>query len=434
MGIGLLGLGVVGGGVFKALTQNAERLSQKAHRTIYVKSVLVRDPKKQRAIKLPARILTTEPEPVLSDPEIGIIVELLGGEEPAVDYIRRALRNGKHVVTANKEVIAKHGLELLKLAERNGVSLLFEASVGGGIPVIGPIMDDLSANRVRSIQAIINGTTNYILTRMAQAGLDFQDALKEAQQLGYAEPDPTNDVEGIDAAYKLTVLATLAFHVPLRVEDVYREGITRLQAKDFRYAQELGYAIKLLAIARRSGNAVQLRVHPAWVPQERLLARVDGAFNAVEVEGDLVGRVVFHGRGAGPDPTASAVIGDILEVCRRISAGHVGSTSIHLEKGLHLLPMADVETRYYIRLTAADRPGVLAQVAAIMGRQNISIDSVIQKDADRSAQTAEIVITTHLSKEASVRQALSEISALSVIPKVSNFVRIEDRPDEGVVE
>ncbi len=356
---------------------------------------------------------------------------MMGGERPALDYIRRALEAGKHVVTANKEVMAKHGLELLKLAGEKRVGLLFEASVGGGIPVLGPLVKDLAANRILSIHAIINGTTNYILTRMAQAGLDFGDALREAQELGYAEPDPTDDVEGIDAAYKLAILATLAFHTAVRVEGVYREGITRLQAKDFRYAKELGYAIKLLAIARRNGDALQLRVHPVWVPQEHLLAKVDGAFNAVEIEGDLVGHVVFHGQGAGPLPTSSAVVGDVLEVSRGLAAGRVHSPVLRLEEGLRVLPMEEVETRYYIRLTATDQPGVLAQIARIMGDLRISIDSVIQKDADRRAQTAEIVITTHPAREAAVQKALGEIAKLSVVRQVSNLVRVEDWPEEG---
>lgn len=266
---------------------------------------------------------------------------------------------------------------------------------------------------------------------MAQAGLDFGDALREAQELGYAEPDPTDDVEGIDAAYKLAILATLAFHTAVQVEGVYREGITRLQAKDFRYAKELGYAIKLLAIARRNGDALQLRVHPVWVPQGHLLAKVDGAFNAVEIEGDLVGHVVFHGQGAGPLPTSSAVMGDVLEVSRGLAVGRVHSPALRLEEGLRVLPMEEVETRYYIRLTATDQPGVLAQIARIMGDLRISIDSVIQKDADRRAQTAEIVITTHPAREAAVQKALGEIAKLSVVRQVSNLVRVEDWPEEG---
>ncbi|MDP3064047.1 MAG: homoserine dehydrogenase, partial [Chloroflexota bacterium] len=348
------------------------------------------------------------------------------------DYIRRALEAGKHVVTANKEVMAKHGPDLLALAHRKGVSLLFEASVGGGIPIIGPLMQDLLANQVRSIHAIINGTTNYILTRMAYEGLDFQAALAEAQRLGYAEPDPTNDVEGIDAAYKICILASLAFHTRVPVESVYREGITRLRAKDFRYARELGYAIKLLAIASRENGAIQVRVHPVWVPQDHLLAKVDGAFNAIEVEGDLVGRVVFHGLGAGPLPTSSAVIGDILEVARRLASGSAPAPVIAIGDGLEVRPMAQVETRYYIRLNVADKAGVLAQIARILGENQISIAAVIQKDADPAAHTAELVIMTHPAIEERVQRAIHLVEGLGVVVTVDNLVRVEDWPSTGL--
>ena len=432
MAVGLLGLGVVGSGVARALVEKADTLSRKAGCPLRIKSVLVRDVEKPRPFPVPRELLTTDPERVLADPSIDLVVEVMGGERPAADYMRRALEAGKHVVTANKEVMAKHGVQLLRLAGEKGVSLLFEASVGGGIPVIGPLMKDLMANRVLSIHAIINGTSNYILTRMAQEGLGFGDALGEAQRLGYAEPDPTNDVEGIDAAYKLTILATLAFHVRVRVEDIYCEGITRLQAKDFRYAHELGYAIKLLAIARADDGSLQLRVHPVWVPQDHLLAKVDGAFNAVEIEGDLVGRVVFHGQGAGPLPTSSAVVGDVVEVARRIASGSASAPGIRMEEGLTILSMNQVETRYYIRLNVADQAGVLAQIARVLGDHNISIASVIQKDADPEAQTAEIVIMTHPAVESAVQRALRQVGGLSVVREVNNLIRVEDWPEEGL--
>jgi len=431
MAVGLLGLGVVGSGVARALVEKADTLSRKARRPVYIKSILVRDAEKPRPFPALRELLTTDPERVLADPSIELVVEVMGGERPAADYIRRALETGKHVVTANKEVMAKHGVQLLRVAGEKGVSLLFEASVGGGIPIVGPLMKDLMANRILSIHAIINGTSNYILTRMAQEGLGFGDALGEAQRLGYAEPDPTNDVEGIDAAYKLTILATLAFHLQVRVEDIYCEGITRLQAKDFRYAQELGYAIKLLAIARRDDSSLQVRVHPVWVPQDHLLAKVDGAFNAVEIEGDLVGRVVFHGQGAGPLPTSSAVVGDVVEVARRIAAGSTATPVTRLDEDLTILPVNQVETRYYIRLNVADQAGVLAQMARILGDHNISIASVIQKDADPVAQTAEIVIMTHPAVESAVQRALRQVGGLSVVREVNNLIRVEDWPEEG---
>jgi homoserine dehydrogenase len=322
--------------------------------------------------------------------------------------------------------MAKHGPELLELASQKGVNLLFEASVGGGIPIIGPLLKDLLANKTRAIHAIVNGTTNYILTRMAKDEVDFDVALKEAQAMGYAEPDPTNDVEGVDAAYKLAILSTLAFHTPVRVSHVSYEGISRLTAKDFRYARELGYGIKLLAIAKEDNGGLQLRVHPCFISEEHPLARVDGVLNAIEVEGDLVGKVLFHGRGAGALPTASAVVGDMLEIARNISSGGAPRRPPKLNSGLAIKAISQLTTRYYLRLNVLDRPGVLAQIAQILGHLQVSIASVIQKEADPRAGTAEIVITTHPSLEASVQEALKQLAHLPVVQEVRNFVRIED--------
>lgn len=425
IGVALLGLGVVGSGVAQALLHSAAAIDKKAGTPVRLRHILVRDLEKPRPFSPPPGLLTTSADAVLSDPHVHVVVEVMGGEHPAVDYIRRAISQGKHVVTANKEVMAKHGPELVDLAQKRRVSLLFEASVGGGIPIIGPLMKDLLANEVKSIHAIINGTTNYILTRMSTQGLDFQEALREAQRLGYAEPDPTNDIEGIDAAYKLAILATLAFHTRVRPEDIYHEGISRLQARDFRYAQELGYAIKLLAITRHNNGSIQVRVHPALVPLDHLLAKVEGAFNAIEVEGDLVGRVVFHGLGAGPLPTTSAVVGDLLEVARRMASGNGPVPMVRLEDGYSVQPMAEVKTMYYIRLSVADRAGVLAQIARVLGDLNISIASVIQKDADAKAGTAELVIMTHPSREADVQTALERLKGLPVVAEISNFIRVE---------
>jgi homoserine dehydrogenase len=391
----------------------------------------VRDRAKQRTVSLPEGSLTTNPHELLADDDIAIIVEVMGGETPAVDYIRQALSRGKHVVTANKEVIAKHGPELLSLARSKGVNLLFEASVGGGIPIIGPLGRDLLGNRICSIHAIINGTTNYILTRMAKQGMDFHQALKEAQQLGYAEPDPTNDVEGIDAAYKISILASLAFHSQVSPDNVYSEGISRVRAKDFRYADELGYAIKLLAIARNKDGAIQARVHPVFVPKDHLLAKVDGAFNAIEVEGDLVGRIVFHGLGAGQAPTTSAIMGDLLDTVRLINARMKPLPSLNLSQAIPIKPMPELTTRYYFRLTVADRPGVLAQIARILGDMHISIASVIQKDADPQRGTAEIVIMTHPSREDAVQKALELVRRLDVVEQIDNLIRVEDWPLGG---
>ncbi|MFQ5860091.1 MAG: homoserine dehydrogenase [Dehalococcoidia bacterium] len=427
--IGLMGLGVVGTGAAQALLQKAEPLAQQAGCPLSLKRILVRDLQKPRSSPVPQSLLTTNPEDLLSDPDISILVEVMGGEHPALDFIQKALEGGKSVVTANKEVMAKHGPELLALAEARQVGLLFEASVGGGIPIIGPLTKSLLANEIRSMHTIINGTTNYILTRMDKDGLDFGQALREAQERGYAEPDPSDDVEGVDAAYKLAVLATLAFHTPVRFQDVYHEGISRLRLRDFLYARELGCTIKLLAIARRNGNALEVRVHPALVPQGHLLAKVDGAYNAIEVEGDLVGRVVFHGLGAGAAPTSSAVVGDILELARRIAAGQgFAAPSLNLKSSLALRPMSEVQTQYYLRFSALDRPGVLAQIGRTLGDLDISIASVIQKDTDPKAGTAELMLLTHPSREAAVQEALSQLAKLPVVKELSSVVRVEPLP------
>ncbi len=424
--VGLLGLGVVGGGVAAALLEQREALAARTGCPLNLKKALVRDPAKPRGVSLPPNLVTTNPEDVLADPDIGLVVEVMGGISPAAQYLKDALSAGKHVVTANKEVMARQGPELLALARRNRVNLLFEASVGGGIPIVGCLMQELSANRFHSIRSIINGTTNYILTRMAHDHTDFSLALAEAQERGYAEADPTNDVEGIDAVYKLSILAALAFHRRVAPEDIYREGITRLQAQDFRYARELGYAIKSLAIATLEGEKVQARVYPALIPLEDMLAKVDGVYNAVEVEGSLCGRVLFHGQGAGREPTASAVVGDLIEIARTVG-GAPRPAAPAAENGPEgLKSMDDLECKYFIRLTAADQSGVLAQVSRILGEQKISIASVIQKDNNPAAQTAEMVITTHPSREVSLQKALALVADLEVVREISSLLRIEE--------
>ena len=372
-------------------------------------------------------MLTTNASDILDDPEINVVIELLGGENPAHEYMKRAILNGKHVVTANKEVMAKHGVELLQLAQEKNVDIGFEASVGGGIPLIGPFQQDLAANDILSVTAIINGTTNYILTRMAEEGTEFSTALRQAQELGYAEPDPTNDIQGTDAAYKLAVLATLAFHVQVRPPDVYREGITKLHPRDFQYARELGYAIKLLAITKRAGSGVEVRVHPAFLPTRFLLAQVNDVFNAVHVEGDLVGKVLFYGRGAGPAPTSSAIIADVIDLARNLGKGSSSRPAFRANSSLRLLPMEEVQTRYYLRLQVADRPGVLAQIAKICGDYDISIASVIQKEVSDVAPFAEIVIMTHVAREKHMRQALAEMQNLDVVKEIGNFIRVEGK-------
>lgn len=425
IGVGLMGMGVVGSEVARVLIQDAERIAQKVGRPLVLSGVLVRDKTKPRSSVIPTHYLTTDAQELLADPSIDVIVELIGGERPAVDYLRSAIARGKHAVTANKDVMATYGPELIGLAEEQGVNLLYEASVGGGIPIIGPLQKDLLANEFTSLHAIINGTTNYILTKMSQEGMEFQVALRRAQELGYAEADPAKDIEGVDAAFKLAILATLAFHTRVVGGDVYREGISRLTAWDFQYAQELGYTIKLLAIARRNGGGLSVRVHPAMLPNQHLLSKVDGVLNAVEIEGDLVGRVVFHGRGAGPGPTTSAVLGDILEVARSIASRRGPVRRGTLESGLRIAPMEELVTQYYARLTVADRAGVLAQIASILGDLDISIASVLQKKADEASQTAEIVVMTHPAKEAHMRQAVRRMEGLAVVKEVSSLIRVE---------
>ena len=419
----LLGLGVVGGGVARALSERAETYSSRIGATLNLRRVLVRDPEKERPVKIDPGLLTVRPEEALSG-DVDIVVELMGGEHPAYELIKDSLSRGRYVVTANKEVMAKHGPELLGLAAEKGVDVLYEASVGGGIPIISPLKRDLSANEISSIRAIINGTTNYILTRMSREEISFNVALRQAQDLGYAEADPSNDIEGQDAVYKLAILASLAFHTHVRPEDVYREGITLLSPQDFRYAAELGYAIKLLAIARRDRGGVQARVHPALVPEEELLAKVDGALNAIPIEGDLTGRILFQGAGAGSLPTTSAVMADVLDAARAVVQGGRPFPWRYTAE-VSIKPLAELVTRCYIRLEVADRPGVLAGIARAFGDHAVSIASVIQKQADETAQTAELVIMTHPAREDAVQGTLLELRDLPEVASVGNLLRVD---------
>jgi homoserine dehydrogenase len=428
VGIGLMGLGVVAGQVARVLTNKAGELAQKAGCSLVLKKikVLPTDLKRPQAKKMDPKLFTTDDDNFFREPGIDIIVEAIGGENPATEYIKRAISSGKHVVTSNKEVIAKHGLELLALAHQHGVGLQYEASVGGGIPLIAPFKHDLVANNITGIFAIINGTTNYILTMMAREGMDFKAALRQAQKLGYAEANPENDIEGIDAHYKLAILASLAFQTQVRPQDIYREGISRLNGRDFRYAKELNFAIKLLAIAKRSGDAIEARVHPVFIPADSFLAKVDGVYNAVHVEGDLVGKVLFIGEGAGAKPTSSAVVADVVSSARKIVLG-VGSISTwKAVSGRHIKPIEEIETQYYIRLNAADKPGVLAQIARVFGDNAISIASAIQPESDEKTQTAEIVIMTHPAREKAMQSALRKLEKLEVVREIANFIRVEN--------
>lgn len=427
IGIGLLGMGVVGSGVAQVLSEREADYELRAGRRLELRRILVRDGAKHRQTPAAAALLTTDADAVLDDPQIQIIVEVMGGEQPAYDYIRRALESGRYVVTANKEVIAKHGAELLVLARQHGVDLLFEASAGGGIPLIAPLKRDLLGNEVSSMRAIVNGTTNYILTRMSKEGLDFAEALAQAQALGYAEADPANDVEGIDAAYKLAILASLAFRSAVSPEEIFHEGITRLTANDFRYARELGYAIKLLAIGRRHDDGtVQVRVHPALLREDEPLAKVDGVFNAVELEGDLLGLVLFQGRGAGSLPTTSAVIADLIDAARSIGLGQNSRPAEVFGAAARIRPFSELETRYYLRLRVPDRAGVLSKICSVLGdRHGISISDIIQKETIQVDQSTEIVIMTHAAREAAMRSAISELEKLPAVSAIGNFIRVE---------
>jgi len=424
VGIVLLGLGTVGSGVARSILEKAESYTQRVGVPVKLKKVLVRDLSKPRQVTLDRSLLTTDPEEALGT-DCDIVVEVMGGEQPAFDFMRQSLAAGRYVVTASKEVMAKRGPELLSLAAEQGTDILYEASVGGGIPIISPLKRDLSANDITSIRAIINGTTNYILTRMSREGLDFAEALKEAQALGYAEPDPTNDIEGHDAAYKLAILASLAFHTRLSPDSVYREGITKLTARDLSYAAQLGYAIKLLAIARRvNGDAVQVRVHPALVPVDELLAKMDGVNNAVQVDGDLTGRVLFQGAGAGSLPTASAVMADVLDAARFVVLGS-RPFPWRYTSDVTVEPLSELVSRYYVRLEVADKPGVLAGIAGFFGDNQVSIASVNQPQTDEQAQTAEIVIMTHTAKEKAVQKSLEAMKRLKDFRQVVNVIRVE---------
>ena len=419
--IGLLGLGVVGSGVARVLLGKKESLAEQAGVPVVLAKVL-----EKREVEFKPELLTKNATEILANPKIDIVVEVIGGEHPATEYIEQALTNGKHVVTANKEVIAKHGYELFSLAKKHNVELRYEASVGSGIPLITSFQQGLAANEVSAIYAILNGTTNYILTRMAQEKLDFATALAQAQKLGYAEHNPSNDIEGIDTAYKLVILANLAFHTKLVPQDIYCEGISRLAAEDFRYADEFGYVIKLLAIAKRYDDTIEARVHPVFLPEDSLLAQVNGVYNAIQAEGDLAGRLIFYGEGAGSLPTSSAIVADTLSIIKNNRLGMAAIPETRLNPRLTIKPMSDIETRYYFRLDVADRPGVLAQISKILGDNSISISSVIQKERNREAQSAEVVIMTHPANENAVQKAISKMKSLPVVNEVSSFIRVEE--------
>jgi homoserine dehydrogenase len=428
--VGLLGLGTVGGGTLTVLRRNAQEISRRAGREIRVVRAAVRNLEKAKALAgdLP---LTTDPFEVVDDPSIDIVVELIGGLEPARELVLRAIANGKHVVTANKHLVAKYGNEIFAAAQAKGVMVAFEAAVAGGIPIIKALREGLTANRIEWLAGIINGTSNFILTEMRDKGAAFEDVLKQAQELGYAEADPTFDIEGIDAAHKLTILSAIAFGIPMQFDRAYTEGISKLTREDVKYAEELGYRIKLLGIARRAENGIELRVHPTLIPERRLIANVDGAMNAVLVKGDAVGPTLYYGAGAGAEPTASAVVADLVDVTRLHTADphhrvpHLAFQPDQLAN-TPILPMDEVRTAYYLRLRAFDRPGVLADITRILADSNISIDAMVQKEPAEGEEQVSIILLTHITVEKNVNAAIAKIEALDAVAGQVMRIRLEE--------
>ncbi len=428
--VGLLGLGTVGTGVARILKENAAVISGKLGCEVVLKRIVDRDIERDRGVKIDAGVLTTDAAMVIDDPDISIVVELIGGTGAARDLILRAIKKGKHVVTANKALLSTHGKEIFEAASGSGVDIGFEASVGGGIPIIKALREGLAANRIDSIYGIINGTSNYILSRMTNDGGKFEDVLRKAQEKGYAEADPTFDVEGIDAAHKLAILINLAYGANIDLKAIYTEGITRINHLDIKFAKEFGYRIKLLAIAKSSDGVVEARVHPTMVPQTHQLATVDGVFNAVQVRGNFVGPVMFYGFGAGMMPTASAVAADIMDISRNIIKGSslrmspLSWTDAAL-RDIKIKDMASLDLPYYMRFLAMDKPGVLSSISGVLGSHNISISSVIQKDR-KIGGAVPLVILTHNAFEHGIRSAVEEIEKLDIILDKVMYIRIEE--------
>jgi homoserine dehydrogenase len=429
--VGLLGIGTVGGGTWTVLTRNQEEITRRAGRPIRITAVADRDLARARELTGGLARLTDDAFSLVRDPDIDIVVELIGGYTTARELVLEAIENGKHVVTANKALLAVYGNEIFAAAQRKGVMVAFEAAVAGGIPIIKALREGLSANRIQWIAGIINGTTNFILSEMRDKGLSFDTALKEAQKLGYAEADPTFDIEGIDAAHKATLMASIAFGIPVQFDKAYVEGITRLQAMDIRYAEQLGYRIKLLGITKHRENGVELRVHPTLIPAKRLIANVEGAMNAVLVQGDAVGATLYYGKGAGAEPTASSVIADLVDVTRLHTADkhhrvpHLAFQPDQLTD-LPVLPIEEVETSYYLRMRAADKPGVLADITRILADLEISIDAMLQKEPAEGEDQTDIVLLTHVAREKAVNAAMARIEALSSIAGKVTRIRMEE--------
>ena len=433
--VGLLGIGTVGSGTFEVLKRNQEEIQRRAGRPIQVTMVADLDTARAQAIVGNSVKVVNDARQVIANPEIDIVVELIGGYGIAKQLVLEAIAAGKHVVTANKALLAVHGTEIFAAAHKKGVMVAFEAAVAGGIPIIKALREGLSANRIQWVAGIINGTTNFILSEMRDKGLAFGDVLKQAQALGYAEADPTFDIEGVDAAHKATIMAAIAFGVPVQFDKAYVEGITKLEAQDIRYAEQLGYRIKLLGISKRTANGIELRVHPCLVPAKRLIANVEGAMNAVMVQADAVGTTLYYGKGAGSEPTASAVIADLVDVTRLHTADPLNRVphlafqpeTFDLAMGkLPVLPMEQVVTSYYLRLRVADQAGVLAQITGIFAQAAISIDAVLQREAGEGENQTDLIILTHDCVEAKMNQALAQMQQLSTVLAPITRIRKEE--------
>jgi homoserine dehydrogenase len=429
--VGLLGIGTVGGGTFAVLRRNQEEITRRAGRAITLKIVADQDLERAKRIVGDAAEVIADAFSVVRNPNIDIVVELIGGTKVAKDLITQAIDHGKHVVTANKALLAVHGTEIFSAAQRKGVMVAFEAAVAGGVPIIKALREGLTANRIEWIAGIVNGTSNFILSEMRDKGASFEDVLKQAQERGYAEADPTFDIEGIDAAHKLTIISAISFGIPMQFSKAYTEGISKLTRQDIRYAEELGYRIKLLGITRRTPKGIELRVHPTLIPARRLIANVEGVMNAVLVKGDAVGQTLYYGAGAGAEPTASAVVADLVDVTRMHTADP-GNRVPHLAfqpdalSDTPILPMEEVETAYYLRLRVLDRPGVLADITRILADLTISIDAMVQKEPGEGEEQVDIIMLTHLTVEKNVNAAIARIEKLPVnVGKVTR-IRLEE--------
>ena len=428
--VGLLGIGTVGGGTFEVLARNQEEITRRAGRAIVITMVADKDIERAHKLVGKAAAVTADAFEVVSRPDIDIVIELIGGTTIAQQLILKAIDNGKHVVTANKALLATRGNEIFAAAQKKDVMVAFEAAVAGGIPIIKALREGLTANRIEWIAGIINGTSNFILSEMREKGSSFATVLKEAQRLGYAETDPTFDIEGIDAAHKLTIIAAISFGIPMHFKDAYTEGISKLAAADIRYAEELGYRIKLLGITRRTPKGIELRVHPTLIPARRLIANVEGVMNAILVKGDAVGATLYYGAGAGAYPTASSVIADLVDVTRMHTADpehrvpHLAFQPDQLSN-LPILPITEVETSYYLRMRVCDRPGVLADITRVLADSGISIDAMVQKEPSAGEEQVDIIMLTHLTVEKSVNVAIAKIEDLPAVVGRVTRIRME---------